>query len=110
MNYKAMLIAMGVIAGVLLISLFCCIYCCCCRSKGNRKKYEREDARLERDREEREMRHSERKAERQNKYDDIRKKYGIGQFSKKKDEGLLDSSTRPLLNDPDSFEISECNA
>jgi len=80
LNYKALLISMGVIAGAIFLSISCCcIYCCCCRNKSKqRRKYQEEEAKYERERQERQVRHDERKAERQSKYDDIRKKYGIG--------------------------------
>ncbi|XP_070566762.1 pituitary tumor-transforming gene 1 protein-interacting protein-like [Ptychodera flava] len=77
LNFEALLISMGVIAGVLLISCCCCVYCCCCRSSSNKKKYAKEDAKLERQREERTMRQEERKAERKAKNDEIRRKYGL---------------------------------
>lgn len=38
-NYKALLISMGVIAGVLLLSCSGCIlYCCCCRGPSGRQR------------------------------------------------------------------------
>ncbi|XP_002733476.1 pituitary tumor-transforming gene 1 protein-interacting protein-like isoform X1 [Saccoglossus kowalevskii] len=77
LNFEALLISMGVIAGVLLISCCCCVYCCCCRSGRNKRKYAREDAKLESQREERKMRQEERRAERKAKNDEIRKKYGL---------------------------------
>ncbi|CAH1790027.1 unnamed protein product [Owenia fusiformis] len=76
-NFKVLLIVMGVIGGVILLSLGCCIYCCCCRSKGNRTKYLKEEAKMERDREDRKLRSDERRADRQKKHDEIRKKYGL---------------------------------
>ena len=39
-------------------------------------RYQKEDEKIERERQEREMKHNERKAERKQKYDEIRKKYG----------------------------------
>ncbi|ELU08770.1 hypothetical protein CAPTEDRAFT_228897 [Capitella teleta] len=76
-NYKILLIVMGCLAGVLLISIFTCIYCCCCKTKNKKTKYREEDVKFERERDERKVKNAERKAERQVKYDEIRKKYGL---------------------------------
>ncbi|XP_077978255.1 pituitary tumor-transforming gene 1 protein-interacting protein-like [Glandiceps talaboti] len=77
LNFEALLISMGVIAGVILISCSCCcVYCCCCKG-SNKRKYAKEDAKLERQKEERKMRQEERRAERKAKNDEIRKKYGL---------------------------------
>lgn len=75
-NFEALLIAMGVVAGLLLIFFCTCIYCCCCR-KSDRLKYMAEELRFERQREERKQKAAERRAERQSKNDEIRKKYGL---------------------------------
>jgi len=77
LNFEALLISMGVIAGVILISCCCCcVYCCYCKGK-NKARYAKEDAKLERQKEERKMRQEERRAERKAKNDEIRKKYGL---------------------------------
>jgi len=74
-NFKAMVISMAVIGGVLLISLTICI-CCCCRRR-NRSKLVQEEAKYEREREERRIRNLQRQKEKTSKYDEIRKKYGL---------------------------------
>ncbi|PIK33829.1 putative pituitary tumor-transforming protein 1 protein-interacting protein isoform X4, partial [Apostichopus japonicus] len=77
-NYKALLIAMGTIAGVLLLSCSGCIlYCCYCRgpSGRQRRKWAKDDAKEERKKSERQMKQDQRKAERQAKNDEIRRKY-----------------------------------
>ncbi|XP_078572301.1 pituitary tumor-transforming gene 1 protein-interacting protein-like isoform X1 [Branchiostoma floridae x Branchiostoma japonicum] len=78
-NFEALIIAMSVVGGVILISFFCCIYCCCCRtsSKKAQEKYDKEDAKIERAREERRLKHAERRAERDAKNQEIRMKYGL---------------------------------
>ncbi|KAK3802251.1 hypothetical protein RRG08_004539 [Elysia crispata] len=76
-NFKALLISMGVIGGVILLTVtFFCIYCCCCRGK-NTKKYEREDAKYESQRMERKAKQEERRNERRSRLDEIRMKYGL---------------------------------
>jgi len=78
-NYEILLIVMGCLAGVILISCGCCIYCCCCKPNAarQRKKYQKEEARLAREKEERSAKHTERRAERQSRMDEIRQKYGL---------------------------------
>ncbi|GFN80510.1 pituitary tumor-transforming gene 1 protein-interacting protein, partial [Plakobranchus ocellatus] len=76
-NFEALLISMGVIGGVLLLTITgCCIYCCYCR-KGKNKRYEREDAKFESQRMERKARQEERRNERRSRLDEIRMKYGL---------------------------------
>ncbi|XP_071811470.1 pituitary tumor-transforming gene 1 protein-interacting protein-like isoform X2 [Apostichopus japonicus] len=85
-NYKALLIAMGTIAGALLLSCSCCVlYCCYCRgpSGRQRRKWAKDDAKEERKKSERQMKQDQRKAERQAKNDEIRRKYGL----KRDDDG-----------------------
>uniref|UniRef100_T1JCW5 PSI domain-containing protein n=1 Tax=Strigamia maritima TaxID=126957 RepID=T1JCW5_STRMM len=74
-NFKAMVISMGVIGAILIISLITCI-CCCCRKRRNTKLIQ-EEAKYERERELRRITHSEKQKEKQSKYDEIRKKYGL---------------------------------
>ncbi|XP_071479541.1 pituitary tumor-transforming gene 1 protein-interacting protein-like isoform X1 [Diadema antillarum] len=76
-NFEALIISMSVIAGMILIGVPCCIYCCCCRGSGNKAKWAREDAKTERQKEERKMKHEQKKAERKAKNDEIRRKYGL---------------------------------
>eukprot|EP00057_Strongylocentrotus_purpuratus_P028029 XP_011682503.1 PREDICTED: pituitary tumor-transforming gene 1 protein-interacting protein isoform X1 [Strongylocentrotus purpuratus] len=82
-NFEALIIAMSVIAGLILIGVPCGIYCCCCRSSGNKAKWAREDASQERKKDERKMKHEQKKMERKVKNDEIRRKYGL----MKDDEG-----------------------
>jgi len=76
-NFEALIIAMSVIAGVILISVGCTVYCCCCRSRsrddgGSEMRWERETT-------ERQQRHADRRAEREAKMTTIRQKYGLTQ-------------------------------
>jgi hypothetical protein len=82
-NYQILLIVMCVLAFVIIVTIITCVYCCCCKIKRryNTRREERETEQENRDRVEREARNAERRAERQAKYDDIRRKYGL-----KKDE------------------------
>ncbi|XP_033639405.1 pituitary tumor-transforming gene 1 protein-interacting protein-like isoform X1 [Asterias rubens] len=77
LNFEALIISMGVIAGVLLLAMTICIYCCCCCSGSNRAKYAKEDAKVERKKTERKMHHEQKKADRKAKNDEIRRKYGL---------------------------------
>ena len=66
-----------VVGGVLLI-LGCLIYCCCCRRCGGKKdKFQKEDKKLKKDRNERKQIYDHRKAERQARNEEIRMKYGL---------------------------------
>ncbi|GAB1608743.1 pituitary tumor-transforming gene 1 protein-interacting protein-like [Argonauta hians] len=75
-NFEALLISMGVLAGIFLLSCSLCVYFCCCR-KNKRLKYMAEEIRFERQKEERRAKSDERKQERQLRNDEIRKKYGL---------------------------------
>ncbi|XP_019363933.1 PREDICTED: pituitary tumor-transforming gene 1 protein-interacting protein-like [Gavialis gangeticus] len=80
LNFEALIIAIAVIAGLILVSIIaCCCYCCYCR-KSSRGPSEEEE-RLSRDREERRLQSLQRKQERKVKHDEIRKKYGLLQDS-----------------------------
>lgn len=80
-NFKVLLIVMGVLAGLLLFVLPCCIYCCCCRSgrmsERNRKRLAKEESKWQDQENERKTRHAEKREERQKRYDEIRQKYGL---------------------------------
>jgi len=78
-NFEALIISMSVIGGVLLIGIIlCCCKCCgCCCFSRTSAKYEREAQRIERERQERSIRQNERKKDRQQRNDDIRRKYGL---------------------------------
>uniref|UniRef100_A0A8D2JEH1 PTTG1 interacting protein n=1 Tax=Varanus komodoensis TaxID=61221 RepID=A0A8D2JEH1_VARKO len=74
-NFEALIIAMSVVGGLILITLFICC-CCCCRKKKNRKP-DKEDEKAAREREQRRIRQEERRAEMKSRHDEIRKKYGL---------------------------------
>ncbi|XP_076869293.1 pituitary tumor-transforming gene 1 protein-interacting protein [Brachyhypopomus gauderio] len=78
-NFEALIIAMAVVCGVLLLAITVCCCCCCYRCGRTRHSsrldpYEGEYARK---REEIRQRSDERKAERKTRHDEIRKKYGL---------------------------------
>ncbi|KAL3832125.1 hypothetical protein ACJMK2_024015 [Sinanodonta woodiana] len=74
-NYQALIIAVSVISGVIILGIAICCCCCCCgKGKEKLKKFE---AKWEKDRTERKARNDERRAERQQKTDEIRRKYGL---------------------------------
>lgn len=79
LSYRTLLIALGVVAGVVLLAVSITCYCCCCRqSKASlKKRLTRDNIQQEREEEERRAKHAARRAERQNKYDEIRQKYGL---------------------------------
>ncbi|CAK8673043.1 pituitary tumor-transforming gene 1 protein-interacting protein-like isoform X2 [Clavelina lepadiformis] len=79
LNFEAMIISVSVIGGVLLIGITLCFCkCCgCCCFKKDSSKYLAEQARLDRERQERSMRQDERKQDRQRRNDEIRRKYGL---------------------------------
>ncbi|XP_062842166.1 pituitary tumor-transforming gene 1 protein-interacting protein isoform X2 [Trichomycterus rosablanca] len=77
-NFEALIIAMAVVSGLLLLGVTVCC-CCCCRCCGSSSRrsgsyrYEEEVAR----RRERNKQLSDERAERRMKHDDIRRKYGL---------------------------------
>jgi len=79
LNFEALIISMSVVGGILIIGItLCCCKCCgCCCFSNNSAKYARESERMERERQERSMRQDERKKDRQQRNDDIRRKYGL---------------------------------
>lgn len=77
LNYEALIIAVSVIGGLLILGLTICICCCCCCRKGNKEKWAREDAKLARQNNERKARNADKRAERKAKTDEIRRKYGL---------------------------------
>ncbi|XP_021407348.1 PTTG1IP family member 2 isoform X2 [Lonchura striata] len=80
-NFEALIIAMAVVAGLILVSItVCCCYCCYCR-RPSRRLLEEEEEQLARKREERRLQSLQRKHERKLKHDEIRKKYGLLQDS-----------------------------
>jgi hypothetical protein len=94
-NYQVLLIVVCVLAVVIIFTIVTCIYCCCCKINRSltRRRDEQDEETTRRSREEREMKSTERKIERQARYDEIRRKYGL-----KKDEGSAQYSR--LDNEP----------
>ncbi|XP_054047338.1 pituitary tumor-transforming gene 1 protein-interacting protein-like isoform X3 [Rissa tridactyla] len=79
-NFEALIIAIAVVAGLILVSIaVCCCYCCYRRRHSRRP--DEEEERLARKREERRLQSLQRKHERKMKHDEIRKKYGLLQDS-----------------------------
>ncbi|XP_038076653.1 pituitary tumor-transforming gene 1 protein-interacting protein-like isoform X2 [Patiria miniata] len=77
LNFEALIISMGVIAGILLIGFALCIYCCCCRSRSNRAKLDKEERNYAKKKAERQVKRGQKKADRKAKNDEIRRKYGL---------------------------------
>ena len=78
-NFQVLLIMMGVIGLVIIIALLTCIYCCCCTSNGRRERQreQRENERANRAKNDRQSKSAEKKAERESRYDELRRKYGL---------------------------------
>jgi len=79
-NLEALIIAVSVIGGLVILSIIIiCCYCWCCRGgKGRKqKRFEMEDAKFETQKMERRQKQDERRSERRNRLDDIRRKYGL---------------------------------
>ncbi|XP_068956396.1 pituitary tumor-transforming gene 1 protein-interacting protein isoform X1 [Petaurus breviceps papuanus] len=74
-NFEALIIAMSVVGGSLLLGITICC-CCCCRKRKDRRSDEEEE-RAAREREERKVRQEERRAEMKSRHEEIRKKYGL---------------------------------
>ncbi|XP_032928354.1 pituitary tumor-transforming gene 1 protein-interacting protein-like isoform X2 [Catharus ustulatus] len=80
-NFEALIIAMAVVAGLILVSItVCCCYCCYCRRRS-RSRLDEEEEQLARKKEERRLQSLQRRHERKLKHDEIRKKYGLLQDS-----------------------------
>ncbi|XP_053324047.1 pituitary tumor-transforming gene 1 protein-interacting protein-like [Spea bombifrons] len=76
-NFEALIIAMSVILGVILLTItLCCCYCCYCR-KSSSSRFDAEEENLIREREKRQQESLQRKVERTIKHNEIRKKYGL---------------------------------
>ncbi|XP_015214802.1 PTTG1 interacting protein b [Lepisosteus oculatus] len=74
MDFQALIIAISVIAGIILIAIFICCFCCCkCEKIGIPKL----DAKFAHQGEKRKARQEERKAEMKMRHDEIRRKYGL---------------------------------
>ncbi|XP_012694188.1 pituitary tumor-transforming gene 1 protein-interacting protein [Clupea harengus] len=75
-NFEALIIAMAVVCGTILVSVVVCCCCCCCCKKSSSGP-DRDEERLARRREDVRQRSDERKTDRKNRHDEIRKKYGL---------------------------------
>ncbi|NXM21483.1 PTTG protein, partial [Ploceus nigricollis] len=77
-NFEALIIAMSVVGGTLLIMLGVCCCCCCCKKKSKKQVLgpDKDDERAAREREKRRVRQEERRAEMKSRHDEIRRKYG----------------------------------
>ncbi|NWW51471.1 PTTG protein, partial [Pedionomus torquatus] len=78
-NFEALIIAMSVVGGTILIMLGVCCCCCCCKKKSKKqvsKGPDKDEERAAREREKRRMRQEERRAEMKSRHDEIRRKYG----------------------------------
>ncbi|NWW02794.1 PTTG protein, partial [Oreocharis arfaki] len=78
-NFEALIIAMSVVGGTLLIMLGVCCCCCCCKKKSKKQVSggpDKDDERAAREQEKRRMRQEERRAEMKSRHDEIRRKYG----------------------------------
>ncbi|KFQ19025.1 Pituitary tumor-transforming gene 1 protein-interacting protein, partial [Merops nubicus] len=76
-NFEALIIAMSVVGGTILITLGGCC-CCCCKKKRKKQVLEpdKDDERAAREQEKRRVRQEERRAEMKSRHDEIRRKYG----------------------------------
>ncbi|KAM4626603.1 pituitary tumor-transforming gene 1 protein-interacting protein [Discoglossus pictus] len=74
-NFQALIIAMSVVGGIIIISIVTCC-CLCCRKKKSRGK-SMDNEREVREKEQRQSRQEERRAQMKTRHDDIRKKYGL---------------------------------
>ncbi|XP_028395899.1 pituitary tumor-transforming gene 1 protein-interacting protein-like [Dendronephthya gigantea] len=70
-------IVFPVLGFVILVAISCCFYCCCCKCKSGGRGSNNEEAKFHRKRLELKQKHAERRAERREKTDEIRKKYGL---------------------------------
>lgn len=76
-NFQALIIAMSVLGGIILLGITVCCCCCCCRRRKRSQKPDKDDERAMREQEERRVRQEERRAEMKSRHDEIRKKYGL---------------------------------
>ncbi|XP_063308530.1 pituitary tumor-transforming gene 1 protein-interacting protein-like [Pelobates fuscus] len=77
-NFEALIIAMGVVAGAIVLTItICCCYCCYCKKSSYSSRMDAEEENLIRERERRQQEAVQRKNERTVKHNEIRKKYGL---------------------------------
>ncbi|CAI5678327.1 pituitary tumor-transforming gene 1 protein-interacting protein [Oreochromis niloticus] len=75
LNFEALIITMAVVGGIILLAIAVCCCCCCCKKRPSR--FDREEERSAKRREEIRQRAEERKVERMARHDEIRRKYGL---------------------------------
>ncbi|XP_040899408.1 pituitary tumor-transforming gene 1 protein-interacting protein [Toxotes jaculatrix] len=75
LNFEALIIALAVLGGTILLSIAVCCCCCCCKKRPSGP--DRDEERFARKREEIKQRSEERKVERKARHDEIRRKYGL---------------------------------
>ncbi|KAF0022668.1 hypothetical protein F2P81_025060 [Scophthalmus maximus] len=90
LNFEALIIALAVLGGSILISIAVCCCCCCCKKRP--RGLDRDDERFTRKREEIKQRSEERKVDRKARHDEIRKKYAF----KKEDSGFDEIIDLPI--------------
>lgn len=74
MNFQALIIAMSVVGGVIIIALIICMFCCCkCENFGSK----RFEAKMARQSNKLKAKQEERRAEMKQRHDEIRQKYGL---------------------------------
>ncbi|KFP06305.1 Pituitary tumor-transforming gene 1 protein-interacting protein, partial [Calypte anna] len=78
-NFEALIIAMSVVGGTILMVLGVCCCCCCCKTRTKKQVLEgpdKDEERAAREREKRRVRQEERRAEMKSRHEEIRRKYG----------------------------------
>ncbi|KAF4076207.1 hypothetical protein AMELA_G00227920 [Ameiurus melas] len=75
-NFEALIIAMAVLVGVVLLAITVCC-CCCCHRCGRSSRPDRIEDEIARKREKDRQLSDNRRAERRARHDEIRKKYGL---------------------------------
>lgn len=81
LNYMSLIIAGCMFFGFAIIAASIAVYCLCFRSGGKKTRldYARDEEKWEREREQRRLKASERKKERENKAKELRTKYGLNE-------------------------------
>ncbi|XP_070585798.1 LOW QUALITY PROTEIN: PTTG1IP family member 2 [Erythrolamprus reginae] len=101
-SLEAIVIAIGVVVGILLVFIICCCCYCCrrCRWRSVRRIDEEEETFIG-DREEKRLQHAQRRHERKVKYDELRRKYGVNSPKNVCDEQDKENTSAGLLQDSD---------
>ncbi|KAI4803744.1 hypothetical protein KUCAC02_025393 [Chaenocephalus aceratus] len=73
-NFQTLIITLSVLGAILIIALMICLFCCCkCENFGSK----RTEAKLQKQANKTRTKQEERKAEMNERHNDIRKKYGL---------------------------------